>query len=78
MGENMKTITAVLSMNEYHSINSLQEKINVPVTGIMMGDCLEKNEKLKVIIEQCWEAIQEAGYEDHCAGLRDKIEKAVD
>lgn len=74
----MKTITAVLNMNEYHSINSLQEKLSVPVTGIMMGDCLEENDKLKVIINQCWEAIQEAGYEDHCAGLRERVEKVID
>lgn len=74
----MKTITAVLSMNEYHSISSLQEELGAPVTGIMIGDCLEENDRLKTIIEDFWKAIQEAGYEDHCAGLCERVEKVID
>ena len=79
MGERMKdkTITAVLNINEYQSIKSLEEKIGVKVTGLMVGDCLEENENLRDIIEKCWEAISEAGYEDDCFGLSEIIEKAI-
>lgn len=49
-----------------------------PVYVVMSPSAWVEQQEVRKLLSMAWDAIQEAGYEDHCVELRDNIEKYID